>query len=148
MRSPSNSLLTRAHKKAVSSVPPLIAHVLAVPLAYLAGSLFAVAATIALFARAACGLTHDVPRAKAIGWREVAWGAVTVVLFARRHCTVHSAQVHSTHFAMKRFVSCDAGSARLLAQTMYWPSGLNIGKPSKPWAVVTRSGSPPSFEIR
>ncbi len=76
------TLLTRAHKQVASSVPPLVAHVIAVPLAYLAGSLFAVGATVALLARAAWGLTHDVPRAKTVGWREIAWGAVTVVLFA------------------------------------------------------------------
>ena len=76
------TLLTRAHKQVASSVPALIAHVVAVPLAYIAGSLFAVAATVALLARAAWGLTHDVPRAKTVGWREIAWGTVTVVLFA------------------------------------------------------------------
>lgn len=76
------TLLTRAHKQAASSVPPLIAHIVAVPLAYVAGSLFAVAATAALLARAAWGLTHEVPRAKTVGWREIAWGAVTVLLFA------------------------------------------------------------------
>lgn len=76
------TLLTRAHKQAASSVPPLVAHVVAVPLAYLAGSLFAVVATVALLARAAWGLTHNVPRAQTVGWREIAWGAVTVVLFA------------------------------------------------------------------
>ena len=76
------TLLTRAHKQVASSVPPLVAHIVAVPLAYFAGSLFAVAATVALLARAAWGLTHAVPRAKTVGWREIAWGAMTVILFA------------------------------------------------------------------
>lgn len=76
------TLLTRAHKQVASSAPALVAHVLAVPLAYLAGSLFAVAATVALLARAAWGLTHEVPRAQTVGWREIVWGAVTVALFA------------------------------------------------------------------
>ena len=76
------TLLTRAHKQIASPVPPLMAHIAAVPLAYFAGSLFAVAATLALLARAGWGLTHDVPRAKTVGWREIAWGAVTVILFA------------------------------------------------------------------
>jgi len=75
------TLLRRAHKQVASSVPPVVAHVVAVPLAYFAGSLFAVAATVALLARAAWGLTHEVPSAKTVGWREIAWGAVTVVLF-------------------------------------------------------------------
>ncbi len=76
------TLLTRAHKQVASSTSALVAHLVAVPLAYIAGSLFAAAATVALLARAAWGLTHEVPRAKTIGWREIAWGAVTVVLFA------------------------------------------------------------------
>jgi len=76
------TLLTRAHKQVASSAPALVAHLIAVPLAYFAGSLFAVAATAALLARAVWGLTHEVPRAQTIGWREIAWGAVTVVLFA------------------------------------------------------------------
>jgi hypothetical protein len=32
--------------------------------------------------RAAWGLTHEPPRAKVIGWREIAFGAMTVVLVA------------------------------------------------------------------
>jgi len=40
----------------------------------------AVAAMAVLLMRAAWGLTHEPPRAKAIGWREIAFGAVTVAL--------------------------------------------------------------------
>ena len=76
------TLLTRAHKQVASCVPAVVAHVVAIPLAYFAGSLFAVGATVALLARAVWGLTHEVPRAKTVGWREIAWGAMTVVLFA------------------------------------------------------------------
>lgn len=76
------TLLKRAHKQTASSTPAFVAHVLAVPIAYAIGSLFAVAATLALLARAAWGLTHDVPRAKTVGWREIGWGAVAVALFA------------------------------------------------------------------
>jgi len=76
------TLLARAHKHATSSAPALIAHTLTIGIAYAIGSHFAVVATAALLARAAWGLTHDVPRAKTIGWREIGWGLVTVVLFA------------------------------------------------------------------
>jgi hypothetical protein len=76
------TLLARAHKQATSSLPALIAHVLAIPIAYTIGSRFAVVATVALLARAAWGLTRDVPRAKTVGWREIGWGAVSVALFA------------------------------------------------------------------
>jgi YwiC-like protein len=77
------TLLTRAHKQTASPAPALIAHGIAIPIAYAVGSTFAVAATLALLARAAWGLTHDVPPAKTIGWREIGWGAVAVALFAR-----------------------------------------------------------------
>jgi hypothetical protein len=39
-------------------------------------------AYLLLFGRAAWGLASDAPPAKTIGWREVAWGAVTIVLLA------------------------------------------------------------------
>src|SRR5437870_4505735 len=52
---------------------------------------------------------------------------------------------HSTHFAMKRFISWLSGLARLLAHTRYLPSGLKTQKPSKPGAVVTRSRFWPSL---
>lgn len=42
----------------------------------------AVAAMVVLLTRAAWGLTHEPPRAKTVGWREIAFGAVTVVLVA------------------------------------------------------------------
>jgi hypothetical protein len=42
----------------------------------------AVAAMVVLLIRAAWGLTHEPPRAKIIGWREIAFGIVTVVLVA------------------------------------------------------------------
>jgi hypothetical protein len=42
----------------------------------------AVMAMIVLLLRAAWGLTHEPPRAQTIGWREIAYGAVTVVLVA------------------------------------------------------------------
>lgn len=42
----------------------------------------AVAAMVVLLMRAAWGLTHEPPRAKTIGWREIAFGVVTAVLVA------------------------------------------------------------------
>ena len=42
----------------------------------------AMTAYLALFGRAAWGLSHDAPPAKTIGWREIAWGVLTIVLFA------------------------------------------------------------------
>ena len=42
----------------------------------------AVAAMVVLLMRAAWGLTHEPPPAKIIGWREIAFGVVTVVLVA------------------------------------------------------------------
>jgi hypothetical protein len=44
----------------------------------------AVAAMAVLLLRAAWGLTHEPPRAKVIGWREIAFGVGTVVLVAIR----------------------------------------------------------------
>jgi hypothetical protein len=41
-----------------------------------------IAAMVVLLLRAAWGLTHEPPRAKTIGWREIAFGVVTVVLVA------------------------------------------------------------------
>jgi hypothetical protein len=76
------TLLARAHKQVAGSAPALIAHALAIGIAYAIGSRFAVIATLALLARAAWGLTHEVPRAKTVGWREIGWGAVAVALFA------------------------------------------------------------------
>jgi hypothetical protein len=37
---------------------------------------------IVLLIRAVWGVTHEPPRAKTIGWREIAYGAVTVALVA------------------------------------------------------------------
>jgi hypothetical protein len=37
---------------------------------------------VVLFVRALWGATHAAPRAKTIGWREIAYGALTVVSFA------------------------------------------------------------------
>ena len=57
-------------------------HVLAVAAVALFASPFAVAAMAVLLLRAIWGLTHPVPRAQTIGWREIAFGALTVGLTA------------------------------------------------------------------
>ncbi len=74
--------LKRAHGRAASSWQAITAHVIAVGVAFAIGSYVAAAMAVALLARAAFGLTHPVPPAKILGWREIAWGAITVGVFA------------------------------------------------------------------
>jgi hypothetical protein len=76
------TLLKRAHGKATSSWPAIAAQVIAVVVAFAIGSYVATAMAVALLARAAYGLTHPIPPAKVLGWREIAWGAITVGVFA------------------------------------------------------------------
>lgn len=62
----------------------IAAHIVALAcIAWFATS-FAAVAMFILLARAAWGLTHDVPPAKTVGWREIAFGVLTVVLSAIR----------------------------------------------------------------
>jgi len=55
-------------------------------IAFGAGAYFGLAGAMtaytALLGRAAWGLAHDAPPAKTIGWREIAWGVLTVGLLA------------------------------------------------------------------
>lgn len=74
--------IKRAHGRAASSWQATTAHVIAVGVAFAIGSYVAAAMAVALLARAAFGLTHPVPPAKILGWREIAWGAITVGVFA------------------------------------------------------------------
>jgi len=60
----------------------LAAHVVAVGAVARYAPPLAIAAMIVLLVRAVWGVTHQPPRAKAIGWREIAYGAVSVVLVA------------------------------------------------------------------
>lgn len=76
------SLLKRAHGQKASALPALEAHGLAVGIAYAIGSYLAAAAAVGLLARAAYGLATPVPPAKTLGWREIAWGAASVIAFA------------------------------------------------------------------
>jgi len=58
------------------------AHVVALGVIASYARLPAVAAMAVLLLRAAWGLTHEPPRAKTIGWREIAFGVATVALVA------------------------------------------------------------------
>jgi len=77
------TLLTRAHGKPASELAPLTLHALAIVIALALWRIgfapLAAAIVLAiLLARATYGLTHDVPPAKTIGWRETAFGALFV----------------------------------------------------------------------
>jgi hypothetical protein len=77
------TLLRRAHGKRASSLPPLLLHASATGAVAAFAPLAAAAAMIILFARAAWGLAHPPLPAKTIGWREIAFGAMTVALAAQ-----------------------------------------------------------------
>ena len=76
------TLLTRAHGRTASSWKAIAAHVAALGVAFSIGSTIAGLISAALLGRAAYGLTHPVPPAKTLGWREIAWGTATVITFA------------------------------------------------------------------
>jgi hypothetical protein len=76
------ALVTRSHKQQASARPSLSLHALAVTAVATFAPLPAVIAMALLFARAAWGLAHPPKKAKTIGWTEIAWGVVTVVLAA------------------------------------------------------------------
>ena len=60
---------------------PIVLHIAGVAAALFFGWL-AVVAMLILLVRAIAGLASEVPRAKTIGWREIAFGAMSVTLFA------------------------------------------------------------------
>lgn len=60
----------------------LALHLAAIAVAAWIASPFAIAAFGMLLARAVWGLTHATPRPQTVGWREIAYGAVTILLFA------------------------------------------------------------------
>lgn len=76
------TLLQRAHGRTAASWPALAMHALAILLVAAFARPPAVAAMALLYARATWTLARPVPPAKTIGWREIAWGAVTVTLAA------------------------------------------------------------------
>lgn len=76
------TLLKRAHGRVAASWPALVAHVAAAFAVATFAPLLAVVAMVILLIRAAWGLAHPPARAKVIGWSEIAFGALTVVLIA------------------------------------------------------------------
>jgi len=73
------TLIARAHGRTASPTASLVLHVVALVAALTLSFAAGVMLTL-LLARAAYGLQHDVPPAKTIGWREVAWGAAYVLV--------------------------------------------------------------------
>ena len=76
------ALVQRSHGQRATAWPVLAVHALAILAAALFAPWLAVVAMTALFARAAWGLARPVPPARRIGWTEIVWGIVTVVLAA------------------------------------------------------------------
>lgn len=76
------TLLQRAHGKTAAAWPSIVLHALAIVVGWFAGAWFATAAMVMLLVRAVYGLAHEVPRAKTIGWREIAFSTASVALFA------------------------------------------------------------------
>lgn len=76
------TLLRRGHGLVASPIPAIASHAVAVAVAYVIASYIAAATAVALLIRAAWGLTKPVPPAKTLGWREMAWGTVSVIAFA------------------------------------------------------------------
>lgn len=74
------TLVLRSHRKEASSTPPLMLHAAATAAVAAFAPPAATIAMIVLFARAAWGLSHPPLPARAIGWREIAFGAITVGL--------------------------------------------------------------------
>jgi len=82
MRSVPSIFYVRALLGRGSAVTTMLLHALAFGAGVMVGSAGAIAAYLALFTRAAWGLAHEAPPAKIIGWREIAWGIVTIGLLA------------------------------------------------------------------
>jgi hypothetical protein len=76
------TLMQRAHGQTAASWPAISLHAIAILLVALCATKLAVVAMIVLFARAVWTLARPVPRAKTIGYREIAYGVMTVVLAA------------------------------------------------------------------
>jgi hypothetical protein len=76
------TLLRRAHGQTAASWPALSLHAIAILFVAFCATKLAAIAMIVLFARAAWSLARPAPRAKTIGVREIAYGAMTVVFAA------------------------------------------------------------------
>ena len=76
------TLVQRSHGIAASAWPAIAMHVVALVAVALLAPAMAFAATLILLVRATFGLGVPPPRAQTLGWREIAFGALTVTLFA------------------------------------------------------------------
>jgi hypothetical protein len=76
------ALIQRSHGRSQAIWPSVLLHALAVIAVAAFASPSAAAAMIVLFARAVWGLTHEPPRAKTLGWREIGYGVLTVAIVA------------------------------------------------------------------
>lgn len=75
------TLLQRAHGRKASSGPALALHAIAILVVAMFASKFAVAAMCVLFVRATIFLARETPpAAKKIGWSEIAFGTLVVIL--------------------------------------------------------------------
>ncbi|MEA2490862.1 MAG: hypothetical protein QOH21_2654 [Acidobacteriota bacterium] len=81
-RSLPSILYVRAMLRRMRSWPAVALHVVALGVIASYAPPFAVTAMGVLLLRAMWGLTHEPPRAKTIGWREIVFGAATVTLAA------------------------------------------------------------------
>lgn len=75
-------LYVRAMLGRLAAWPPIALHLLAIACVALYAGPIAIAAMVVLLLRAMWGLSHEAPRARTIGWREIAFGALTVALAA------------------------------------------------------------------
>ncbi|HYK00330.1 MAG TPA: YwiC-like family protein [Thermoanaerobaculia bacterium] len=75
-------LYVRAMLGRMPAWPAIALHAIAIACVALYAGPYAVAAMGVLLLRAMWGLSHEAPRAKTIGWREIVFGTMTVVLAA------------------------------------------------------------------
>lgn len=76
------TLIQRSHGQAAPAWPAIAAHALAVAVTFVTGSWLTLVAMALLLGRAALQFLRPVPAAQTIGWTEIVWGTVTVVLLA------------------------------------------------------------------
>lgn len=79
------TLVTRSRGLASSGAPATVLHLAAVAFTISIDARLATVAMALLFIRATWMLLRPVPPAKTIGWREIAWGVVTIALVAAGH---------------------------------------------------------------
>jgi hypothetical protein len=75
-------LYVRAMLGRMPAWPSIALHVIAIACVALYAEPYAIAAMVVLLLRAMWGLSHEAPRAQTIGWREIVFGTMVVVLAA------------------------------------------------------------------